>query len=166
MMIRLKRLALRGFGLLPRSVRLFVVRQSTPSYTCGTVAIIEREDGRWMFVQPAYRKGWSLPGGLLAKGESPEPAIHRELREELGLSVVLEPDPWVQVDTSLRRIDVVWRARPAPGVDPDAIGVESFELRKAGWFDPDDPPDLEDEANDVLTLRRRYVEGSGGVLLV
>jgi ADP-ribose pyrophosphatase YjhB (NUDIX family) len=161
-----KTLALRLFGRLPRSARRFVVRSVTPTYTAGTAAIIEREDGRWLFVRPAYRPAWALPGGLLDRNEAPEPAIHRELREELGLVVVLEPDPWVLIDPNLRRLDIVWRARPAPGVDPDAIEIETYELVAVGWFDPDDPPELEDEAADIMTLRRRHFERGETVFVI
>ncbi len=161
-----KRLALRVFGLLPRGLRRFVVRSVMPTYTAGTVAMVEREDGRWLFVRPAYRPAWALPGGLLDRNEGPEPAIHRELREELGLVVVLEPQPWAIIDPASRRLDVVWRARPAPGVDPDGIDVESHELVDAGWFHPDDPPPLEDEAVDIMALRRRHLDHGETVFVI
>lgn len=161
-----KRLALRAFGTLPREVRRTLVRTVSPSYTAGTVAIVERDDGRWLFVRPAYRQAWALPGGLLDRNEAPEPAIHRELREELGLVVVLDPQPWALIDPALRRLDVVWRARPAPGFDPDAITVESHELVALGWFDPDDPPELEDEAVDIMALRRRHLTEGQTVFVI
>ncbi len=166
MRARFVRLALRTFGLLPGPVRRMVVRAGSPSWTAGTIAIVERDDGRWLLVRPAYRRGWALPGGLLRRGEQPEPAIHRELLEELGLAVVVEPEPWALFDPGLRRLDIVWRARPAPGVDPDAVEVRSAELLDVGWFDPDQPPRLEDEARDVLVLRRRVVDGGPSVLVV
>jgi 8-oxo-dGTP pyrophosphatase MutT (NUDIX family) len=161
-----KRLALRAFGKIPRPIRRFVVRAATPSYTAGTVAIVERDDGRWLFVRPAYRSAWALPGGLLNRHEAPEPAIHRELREELGLAVVLDPEPWALIDPALCRLDVVWQARPAPGVDPDAIGVESHELLAAEWYDPESPPELEDEAVDIMALRRRHRDHGETVFVI
>ena len=101
----------------------------------------------------------------MERNEAPEPAIHRELREELGLAVVLEPEPWALIDPIRRRLDVVWRARPAPGVDADAISVKTFELLDACWFDAEEPPELEDEAFDILTLRRRHL-ATGETLFV
>lgn len=159
-------LVLRTFGMLPRSMRRGIVRLLSPTWTAGTMAIIERDDGRWLLVRPVYRPGWALPGGLLGKGEHPERGIHRELREELDITVVIEPEPWVVFDTVLRRLDIVYRARLAPGSDPDEIEVATAELSCLGWFDPDEAPKLEEETADVLLLRRRVVNGGDSVLVV
>jgi len=171
------RFALRTFGGLPKPARRFIVRLITPSWTSGAVVIIEREDGRWLLVRAVYgnawsvpvravyRKAWSVPGGLIDRGEGPEQAVHRELFEELGIEVELVGEPRVIYDSELRRLDAVFRGRLADGIDPDTIEICTPELIDLGWFDPDDPPQLEEEAGDVMLLRKRVLEGGDRILL-
>ncbi|ALO09518.1 NUDIX hydrolase [Streptomyces venezuelae] len=45
--------------------------------------------GRVLVVNPTYKPGWDLPGGMVEANEPPETAVSRELREELGLEVTL-----------------------------------------------------------------------------
>lgn len=45
--------------------------------------------GRVLLVNPTYKPGWDLPGGMAEANEPPEETVARELREELGLDVVV-----------------------------------------------------------------------------
>ena len=52
--------------------------------------LVENEKGEILFVQRAYGKEkgkWSLPGGLVDRGESSRHAAYRETREETGIVV-------------------------------------------------------------------------------
>lgn len=45
--------------------------------------------GNFLLVKPTYKPGWDLPGGMVEENEPPEQAAVREVREELGLTVML-----------------------------------------------------------------------------
>ena len=100
--------ALRSFGRLPKPLRRLVTRAASPNWMAGAVALIEW-DGRWLMVDPVYREGWTLPGGLIDRGETPAEAIKRELVEELGVDVDVDGvEPWILMDSAMRRMDVVF----------------------------------------------------------
>ena len=50
-------------------------------------ALITDQDGNILLVKPYYRDHWSLPGGMVDHGETPETACAREITEELGLEL-------------------------------------------------------------------------------
>lgn len=151
-------LALDVFRRLPVRARRRVVRSIAPSYTVGAICVIERVDGAVLLVRLSYRNSWGLPGGLLKRGESPADAARREVREEAGLDVDLVSDPVVVVDAPAQRVDVIFRARPAAGVDPDSARAASPEIVGIGWFPRDDLPDLQFETSGALmALARRSV---------
>ncbi|WNI20084.1 NUDIX hydrolase [Actinacidiphila sp. ITFR-21] len=50
-------------------------------------ALIRDPAGRLLLVNPTYKSGWDLPGGMAEDNEAPEDALRRELREELDLAV-------------------------------------------------------------------------------
>lgn len=54
--------------------------------TFGAHALAITPGGRIVLVKLRYAPGWRLPGGGRREGESPEEAVLRELREEIGLT--------------------------------------------------------------------------------
>jgi 8-oxo-dGTP diphosphatase len=92
---------------------------------------------------------WEFPGGKVDPGELPEEGLHRELREELGVSVELgheitgpHPEGWVITDRHVMRL---WLARitdgdPVPLVEHDALRwLAPPELFDVPWLDGDVP---------------------------
>jgi ADP-ribose pyrophosphatase YjhB (NUDIX family) len=100
--------ALVAFRRLPPPVRRGLVRAGTPGFTVGAVCALEH-DGRLLFLRQPHRPGWSLPGGLLDRGETPAQAVVREVREETGLEVEVGVPLTTQVNPRVRRVDVIFR---------------------------------------------------------
>jgi ADP-ribose pyrophosphatase YjhB (NUDIX family) len=51
--------------------------------------ILRDQRGRILLVDPQYKPGWDLPGGMAEANEPPADAVRRELREELSLELHL-----------------------------------------------------------------------------
>jgi 8-oxo-dGTP diphosphatase len=138
------------WGRIPRLLRRWIVRLAAPSFTVGAACVIERGDGSVLLVRLTYRDRWGLPGGLIKRNEDVGVCARREVEEEIGLDVVLTSEPAVVVDSRPQRIDVVFRARPAAGVDPDDAHARSAEILEARWFPADELPPLQHEAISAL----------------
>jgi 8-oxo-dGTP diphosphatase len=152
---RLHLFALRVYRRLPVGARRFAVRRIAPGFTVGAMCIIERPDGHVLLVKHSYRKRWGVPGGLLQKGEDPGDAAKREVFEEVALEVELAGEPAVVVDAHPRRVDIVYRARPAAGADPEAAHPVSPEVVDLRWFPGDALPELQHETSTALVALAR-----------
>lgn len=155
MIRRLHLAALHLYRRLPTRWRRRVVRLLTPGFTVGAMCFIERADGRVLLVQLSYRNRWGVPGGLLQRREDPEVAARREVREEVGLAIVLVGEPAVVVDAVAQRVDLIYRAQLAPGQDPDLARPGSPEITDARWFPVDALPALQHEASGALSALAR-----------
>lgn len=75
-----------------------------PRLPASAGALIRDRKGRLLILNPTYKGGWTLPGGVMeADGETPWEACRREVREECGL------------DVTRGRLVVVDFLRPRPG---------------------------------------------------
>lgn len=153
------RVLLTVFGRLPRRLRRGIVRTLTPSYTVGAVCVVEGPEGEIALVRQRYRERWGLPGGLLGRGEDPRAAATREVREEIGIEVVLQGEPVVVVEPVVRRVDVVFHA--VPESPRTAARPTSPEVTAVEWFPKDALPELQPETVTALAALQRAGTGPG-----
>ncbi|MEY9840514.1 NUDIX domain-containing protein [Streptacidiphilus sp. EB103A] len=136
---------------VPPEVTRFVAAHPAPA-SCAD-ALVRDGQGRILLVDPVYKPGWDLPGGM-TEDEGPARAVERELLEELGLPVdvgrLLAVDT-IPADVYGRTLMAyIYAAHPAGDVDPAGLALQDEEIRAAAFFP-------EDQALDLLPdrLRRR-----------
>jgi 8-oxo-dGTP diphosphatase len=95
---------------------------------------------------PVAAGRWELPGGKVEAGESPEAALVREIREELGCGI--EVRHWLPGSAPIGTTGLVLRVAacrvsegsPLPGVDHDSLRwLGGDQLDDVDWLEPDRP---------------------------
>jgi len=90
-------------------------------------ALIER-GGRLLISQRRPEAGhggrWEFPGGKREAGEQDDQALHRELREELGIDLVIGPHAWTERSGPLE-LRFYW-CRWADALRPRPLEVAQF----------------------------------------
>jgi len=130
---------MRIFRVSPARAMWPLIRLSSPTFTVGAIALIEY-DGKLLALRQTHRRGVSLPGGLVEKGEHPATAVAREVLEETGIRI----DPGdvfaTAFETTLRHIDVMFRVpcdvEPTVRVGSEATAYEWLPMDQ--WTDVDD----------------------------
>lgn len=145
--------SLLAFRTMPAPVRRGLVRSVTPGFTVGAVCAIEHE-GAFLFLRQPHRVGWSLPGGLLARGERADAGVRREIREETALEVEVGLPVTVQVNAAVRRVDVIYRIEVASRPDV-RVGGEAKDFR---WLVPSELDDADASTREILDVLSRLAD--------
>lgn len=122
----------------PRSLRRWSVRLVEPRFTVTTGAVVLDEEGRVLLLNHVFRagSGWGIPGGFIERGEQPEAAIRRELREEIGLEIEGAELAFVRTLKKPGQVEIIFRCRPR-----GATGAQSLEIKRTEWFALDALPE-------------------------
>ncbi|GGO90087.1 NUDIX domain-containing protein [Wenjunlia tyrosinilytica] len=133
-----------------------------PAPLAAVDALIHDERGRVLLVDPVYKEGWDLPGGMLEDEEIVE-GLRREVLEELGLHITV--GRLLCVDNLPRRahgrslIAFVYAARTREPVTAAEWVLREDELRDAAFFPPQEalellPPGLRRRVRAALDAER------------
>ena len=122
----------------PKALRRWTVRLAHPRFAVTAGAVITDARGRVLLLKHRFRPGagWGMPGGFLERGEQPDAALRRELREEIGLEVVQLKLFTVRSFKKLKQVEIIFLAK--------AVGETAqlnYEIEKAAWFFPEEFPD-------------------------
>jgi 8-oxo-dGTP diphosphatase len=103
------------------------------------LALIQNEAREYLLVKHAYDSRWySAPGGGVEAGESPQMAVIRELREELGVEIALK--------YLVGMYEVNWGSRAtlvylfACEIIHGEIRINQ-EIESSAWFTPEQMPE-------------------------
>ena len=133
---------------MPSVARRRLMRLGQKRFTVTAGAMIFDEEGRILLLDHVFRpdSGWGIPGGFLTRGEQPEAALRRELKEEIGIEVEAVELLFARTLIKPRQIEICFRARAIGRPQPC-----SFEIRSAEWFSVDDlPPELSQDQRRLI----------------
>jgi 8-oxo-dGTP diphosphatase len=141
------------FRFLPGAFRRKIARFAQPRFTVTAGAFVFDDQGRILLLEHEFRPDsrWGIPGGFLNKREQPEEAMRRELREEVALEVDDVQFLFARTLARPRQVEIHFACTTKGNPTPS-----SFEIRKAGWFAPDDLPD--DLSQDQRRMIKRAID--------
>jgi ADP-ribose pyrophosphatase YjhB (NUDIX family) len=131
----------------------FLVRPKT----CGVQCVMQH-GGAMLLVRNTYgRQHWTFPGGSIARGETTEAAIRREVLEEVGLHLErLQYLGAFEATIDYKRDHVTVFA----GIALDRqVTLDPAEILEAHWFQPQELPPLAPAAARILAMWQRIQEG-------
>lgn len=111
--------------------------------TLGSRAIILNAQNQVLLVKHTYHAHWYTPGGGVKKHESAKTALLRELKEEVGLTVIGEPELFgiyhhTYLGVSDYPIMYVVKNFSIENIE----NTHSPEIEKVEWFDYENLPEL------------------------
>ena len=132
----------------PKRLRRLSVRLIEPRFTVSAGAVVMDERGHVLLLKHVFRmgSGWGIPGGFLEKGEQPDEAIRRELREEVGLELETVKIVMVRTLKKSKHLEIIFRCRSRGVASP-----RSTEIKSASWFALDRlPPQLDKDQRYLI----------------
>jgi ADP-ribose pyrophosphatase YjhB (NUDIX family) len=134
----------------PAGLKKWGVRFTQTRFTVTAGAVITNSEGRVLLLHHRFRpgSGWGIPGGFIKRGEQPDEAVRRELREEVGLEIEDLKLLKTRAFRKARQVEIVFRCRARGGTEQ-----LSFEIKRLGWFNPHElPKELPRDQAELIKL--------------
>ena len=119
------------FRNTPAGLRRFLTGFRQLRFTVSVGAVITNNQGQVLLLDHVFRAGcsWGIPGGFIAATEQPEPALRRELFEEVGLELEQVELAFVRTMSRRKHLEIVYRCQAKGEARP-----QSVEVKSAAWF--------------------------------
>ena len=133
---------------LPVVVRRRAAKIGQTRFTVIVAAMLFDDEGRILLLEHVFRadRGWGVPGGFVSKGEQPEEALRRELREEVSIELEDVRFLFARNLRTLKQVEFYFLARAIGNPTPS-----SFEIKQAQWFPLNDlPPELSKDQRKLI----------------
>ena len=140
---------------VPKRLRRWTVRSYQSHFAVSVGAIITDNEGRVLLLKHRFRPspGWGIPGGFIEKGEQPDAALRRELREEVELELHDLKLFTTRAFKEPKQIEIIFTARAFD--DTERL---SFEIQKSQWFSLDQlPTNLPNDQTQLI--KRAFNDG-------
>ena len=114
---------------------------SEDTFHLGIKAIIRDKNGKILLNRKINGKYWDLPGGRIHRQENPNQALERELKEEIGVSILKSMTQFSMVLSNLRlttqdgEVGLILSVNLCEIADLENIQAKE-EGTEIGWFDP------------------------------
>ena len=118
--------------MTPSRVRRESVWLTSARFTVTAGAAVVDESGRVLLLKHVFRdgSGWGMPGGFIERGEQPEEALRRQVREETGLELDEVEIVLARTVPRAKQIELIYRCR----ANGRAVEAQSLEISRTGWF--------------------------------
>lgn len=121
-----------------QKLMVWAIHLAVPRHLMGINLVVLNDQGQILLLKHVFHPyaPWGLPGGWLNRGEDPKACALRELREETGLTAVLDQVLVLQRSAELSQINAVYLAFAQAGTMQ-----LSSEIMEARWFEPEALPE-------------------------
>ena len=129
------------------ALQRFLLRLLNDSFMIGIVAVVLDQQDRVVLFHHSYRRRfpWGLPGGWLRRGEEPDQALIREIKEETGLDAEILRPLTAIAEPVKPDFEVIYLARVIGGTFRPSVEVDEI-----GYYTVDNLPPLKPYQKELI----------------